>query len=110
VRTTLSETLDRVRTLIAAREVRVSRHAVQELAADAILLDDLLAGVAEAVPVEDYPAAFKGPTVLALQRDRDGKPLHVVWGLAKSGPGPAVLVTAYRPNPRRWSADFLTRR
>jgi len=106
----VSGTLERVRLLVSRGEVRVSRHAVQELAADAILLDDILTGVADAVLVEDYPAAFKGPTVLALQHDRDGRPLHVVWGLAKGGLGPAVLVTAYRPDPRRWSADFLTRR
>jgi len=66
----LAITLDRIRAIVAAGEVRVSRHAVQELAADAILLDDILAGIADAVLVEDYPAAFKGPTALVLQRDR----------------------------------------
>jgi Domain of unknown function (DUF4258) len=105
----LSATLDRIRALVAAGEVRVSQHAVQELDADAILLDDVLAGMANAVPVEDYAGASKGPSVLALQRDRDGKALHVVWGLARGTAGPTVLVTAYRPDPRRWSADFLTR-
>jgi hypothetical protein len=47
--------------------------------------------------------------VLALQRDRDGSPVHVLWGIPRGETGPAVLVTAYRPDPRRWSDDLKRR-
>jgi hypothetical protein len=90
--------------------VRVSQHAIAELNADAITLDDILESAPSAILVEDYASAWKGPSVLALHRARDGRALHVVWGFARGTTSPAVLVTAYRPDPDRWAADFLRRR
>jgi hypothetical protein len=105
----MSETLRRVQMLVLRGEVEVSRHGLQELAADAILLEDAVAGVRNAEAVEDYPDFHKGPSVLALQRDRFGRPLHVLWGMARGTTTPAVLVTTYRPDPRQWSDDFMRR-
>jgi hypothetical protein len=39
---------------------------------------EILDGLADAAPVEDYPDASKGPSVLVLQTDDNGKPVHVV--------------------------------
>jgi len=105
----MSETLRRVQTLARRSEVEVSRHGLQELAADAILLEDAVAGMADAVAIEDYPGFHKGPSVLVLQHDSAGRPIHVLWGIARDATTPAVLVTAYRPDPRQWSEDFLRR-
>jgi hypothetical protein len=71
-----------------------------------VLLGDLLNGVGSAVAIEDYFDAIRGPTVLVLQTDAVGQPVHVVWGIRKDSEGPAVLVTAYRPDPLLWSPDF----
>jgi hypothetical protein len=106
----VSATLELVRAAVAAGEVRVSEHAIAELNADAIALDDILDGASSAMLVEDYASAWKGPSVLALHRAGDGRALHVVWGFARGTASPAVLVTAYRPDPDRWTADFLRRR
>lgn len=106
----MSEILFRIKDLVAVDDVRVSDHGYDELAADGILVRDILKGVAAAVVVEDYPAFGKGPAVLVLQSDGEGRPVHVVWGIPKGHNRPAVLVTAYRPEPQRWSSDFLERR
>jgi len=59
----MSRTLERIRELVTRREVQVSDHGYDELADDELFVDDLLAGLAAAVVVEDYPAYHKGPCV-----------------------------------------------
>jgi hypothetical protein len=106
----MSRTLEQVRELVVRREVQVSDHGYDELAAEDIFIDDILAGLDAALVVEDYPTYHKGPCVLVLQRDGQDRPIHVVWGIPKDASSPAVLVTAYRPDPARWSKDFLRRK
>ncbi|MGH6923010.1 MAG: DUF4258 domain-containing protein [Propylenella sp.] len=102
--------MDRIRALAAAGQVRISDHGYDELADDAMFSDEVLAGLASAVVVEDYPSAPKGPSVLVLEHDGEGRPVHVLWGIPKDQNGPAVLITAYRPDPARWSKGFTERR
>ncbi len=104
-----SVTFQRVQALIETGDVRVSAHGHEELAADGILVREVLAGTPDAVVVEDYPEYHKGPSVLVLIYDPTDYPIHVVWGIPKGKLEPAVLVTAYRPHPERWSADFKHR-
>lgn len=106
----MSKTLEQVRALVARGEVRVSLHGYEELAADDIHVRDVLAGLERASVVEDYPAYPKGPCVLVLEYDSKGEPIHVVWGIPAGGFSLAVLVTAYRPDPRRWDETFRGRR
>ena len=77
---------------------------------DGLHAREVLAGIGGAVIVEDYPTYPKGPCVLVLQQDRTGLPINVVWGIPKGQMSPAVLVMAYRPDPARWTADFMRRR
>jgi hypothetical protein len=105
----MSSTLRQVIALVAEGEVRISDHGYDELAADGILVRDLIASIQTAEPVEDYPEFAKGACVLVLQQDRDGNLVHAVWGIPKGEAGPAVLVTAYRPDPKKWSDDLRRR-
>ena len=95
--------------LVAAGDVRISEHGYDELAADGLTVEELLAGLAAAAVVEEYPQYPKGPTVLLLQRDRNGDPVHAVWGIPRGHTRPVVMVTAYRPDPDLWDSTFTKR-
>lgn len=106
----MSATLKAIRALVEIRDVRISEHGYDELAEDGLTVDEILGGIAGAKVVEDYLVYPKGPSVLVLQFDREGRPIHAVWGIPKGHDRPAVLVTAYRPDPSRWNATFTERR
>ena len=106
----MSDALRRIVNLVEAGDVLISAHGYDEIAEDSILAGELIDGVAAAVVVEDYPEYPKGPCTLVLQRDRNGNPIHAVWGIPRGQTSPAVLVTAYRPDPARWTDDFLRRK
>ena len=103
----MSETFRQIRELVRADSIRVSRHAFRRMGQQNIVSDDLLSSIDSALVVEDYPDYFAGPSV---HFDREQRPIHAVWGLEKGTQRPAVLVTAYRPDPSLWSDDFRSRR
>ena len=106
----MSRTFELILDLIDRKEIMVSDHGYDELAEDDILVKEVLDGASAALMVEDYPDYPKGPCVLMLQKDSQDKPIHVVWGIPRGEGSPAVLVTAYRPDPDRWSDDFNRRK
>jgi hypothetical protein len=105
----MSNILNLIIRLVERKDVRISDHGYDELAEDDIFVRDLLIGIKKALVVEDYPDYKKGPCILVLQKDCDSNPVHVVWGIPKDANSPAVLVTAYRPDPTKWSRDFMRR-
>ena len=105
----MSETLETIKNLAAARKVRISDHGIEELFADGITLKDVLESLPNARVVEDYPTAFKGPTVLA-HHNVEGREIHVVWGLAKHTQDVATIVTAYVPDLEKWYDGFMLRK
>ena len=106
----MPNTLERVKRLIREKNVLISDHGYEELAEDNIFIRDIIGSIESSILNEGYPDYTKGPCVLVFQKDRQGNPVHVVWGIPKHADSPAVLVTAYRPDLEKWSNDYLRRR
>ena len=102
--------ISRIRALVAAGNVQVSEHGYDELANDDIVVRDVVEAFAKATVIREYPDYYKGACVLVREYDSNGNPIHVVWGVPKGQSEPAVLVTAYRPDPGTWDEEFLRRR
>ena len=90
----MSQMLKQIIALAGCGEIKISDHGYDELAEDAIFVRDIVSSLPDAELLEDYPDFPKGPCLLVLQHDRDGKPVHAVWGIPKGETGPAVLITA----------------
>lgn len=105
----MKDTWAKILDLVQRGNVRISEHGYDELAADGIAVRDIMGGIQEALVLQDYPEYHKGPCVLVLQKDPEGRPIHAVWGIPRGQSSPAVLVTAYRPDRQKW-IDFRRRR
>ena len=106
----MMETFYKIIDLVQKDQVLVSSHGYDEMAEELIFVSEVVAGVSEAIVIEDYPSYSKGPCVLLLQKDTKGNPVHVVWGIPRGLESPAVIVTAYRPDPSLWSEGFTRRK
>ncbi len=93
----MGQTFEKIIGLIERSEVIISNHGYDELAEDGLLVKEIIASVNNGKVVENYPEYPKGLCVLVLQKDKEGNPMHVVWGIPKNASSPAVLVTAYKP-------------
>lgn len=105
----MSETFQKIKMLVGNEDVRISDHGYRQIQDRAFVFEHLLASVAKAELVEDYPDFHKGPSVLMLTII-DGEEVHMVWGIPKGQDRPTWLVTAYRPDPAEWMPDNKTRR
>jgi hypothetical protein len=106
----MSKIWDNIIKLIENGDVVISEHGYDEIAADGLTVREILEGIAESIVIEEYPDYSKGPCVLTMLKDHDGNPVHAVWGIPHGSISPAVLVTAYRPDPDRWTDSFRRRK
>ena len=105
----MSDTFRQIIDLARRGEVRISEHGYDEIAEEGLFVRAIVSTVSNGRLGENYPDFPKGPCVLVLQQDGDGNPIHVVWGIPKGHVSPAVVITAYRPDPKRWTSDFMRR-
>lgn len=103
-------TLKKIIDLSINKDLRISEHGYDELANDDLTAREVVSGLLDAVLIEDYPDYNKGASVLVLQKDKNDQPIHVVWGIPKGYENPAVLITAYRPDPTLWDKSLMERK
>ena len=93
-----------------AGQIRVGAHGWKGLHDDALDIDAVRLSIKlNGIIIEDYPGDIRGPSALVLSFLPDGSPIHSVWAWRNLSDEP-FLITIYRPDASRWSADFRTRR
>jgi hypothetical protein len=85
----------------------LSGHAVRRIFARALAQADILQVVRMGEVIERYPQDMPFPSVLVFGL-ADSGPLHVVVG-KDDATDTCIVVTAYRPDPARWTPDFRKR-
>lgn len=68
--------------------------------------DDIESALNSGTIIEQYPEDYPWLSCLILGYS-DNRPLHICMG---SNGEAAKLITAYWPNPEKWSADFMQRK
>ena len=90
------------------QRIRITDHADEEAQADRLSFDEVFVSVFQGEVIEEYPDDKPCPSCLICGDTFSGDPVHSVWAYNQENQW-AVLITVYRPDPRRW-IDWRTRR
>jgi hypothetical protein len=82
--------------------VRITDHADEEAQADRLTLDEIYFSVLHGEIIELYESDKPYPSCLIYGMTESGVVVHSVWAYNIESRW-AVLVTVYRPDPRRWN-------
>jgi hypothetical protein len=85
---------------IRKSQVRITGHADEEAADDRLTFDEIDFSVMHGEVIENYLSDKLYPSCLVIGKNFAGEPIHSVWA-HNSGNGWAVLITVYRPDPKR---------
>lgn len=80
---------------------RISDHADEESHSDQLSFEDVVFSVRHGEIIESYPEDKPFPSCLVYGRTDKNEPVHSVWAYHKNKDA-SVLVTVYRPDPKRW--------
>jgi Domain of unknown function (DUF4258) len=83
----------------AARAIRITDHAREEMEEESITLAEVLEAIAAGQIIENYPDHRRGSCCLLYGLTRQRRPLHVVCTTSLPL---LVIITAYIPTPPRW--------
>ena len=93
---------------IRHNRLRITDHADEEAQADHLSFDEIFFSVLQGEIIEDYPDDKPYPSCLIYGGTFASVPVHSVWAYNQDNQW-AVLITVYRPDPKRW-IDWRTRR
>ena len=88
--------------------IRITNHADEEAQADHLSFDKIFISVFQGEIIEYYSDDKPYPSALICGESFSEDPIHSVWAYNQENQW-AVLITVYRPDPRRW-IDWRRRR
>ena len=87
--------------------IEVTDHILRRLQTRKIKYSELKEAICNGEIIEDYPDDYPFPSCLILGKTIRERWLHVVVGLSDRK---LWFITAYEPDPEKWSEDFRERR
>lgn len=93
---------------IRAKRIRITDHADEEAQADRLKYEEIYFSVLNGEIIEDYPKDKPYPSCLIYGQTFAGEPVHSVWAYNQKSKW-VVLITVYRPDPKRW-IDYKIRK
>ena len=88
-------------------EVFVTAHDSMSLRLIGIKAKDIRHAVSNGEIIEQYPEDYPFPSCLILGKDAQGRVIHVCMSDEGSS---SRIITAYYPDPNKWSEDLKVRR
>jgi len=93
---------------IRTKRIQITDHADEETQADKLKYEEIYYSVLNGEIIEDYPQDTPYPSCLIYGQTFAGEPVHSVWAYNQKSKW-AVLITVYRPDPKRW-IDYKIRK
>ena len=91
--------LKRIRAQAAAEDIRITKHAQQEMVEEDITLNEVLETIAMGQILENYPEHRRGACCLLNGFTHGGRPIHIVCTTARPV---LIIITVYEPRPPKW--------
>jgi len=91
--------MNRLRSQVAARLVRITQHAHQEMVEEGISLEDVFQALVTGRVLENYPEHRRGACCLAGGSTGLGRAIHVVCTTELPV---TIVITVYEPKPPKW--------
>jgi len=101
---TINEIIDAIKN----DRIRITDHADEEANSDELKYDEIVLSVLNGEIIEEYKKDKPYPSCLIFGENFKKQPIHSVWGYNKENKW-AVLITVYRPDPKKW-IDWKVRR
>ncbi len=99
--------LDEIRAQATANNVRITKHAQQEMVEEYITLDEVLQAITTGEILENYPEHRRGACCLLNGIAKNGRPLHIVCTTSQPV---LIIITVYEPKPPKWVTPTQRRR
>lgn len=99
--------IEKLKEIYENDEIYVTVHVSEKIRVRSIKMRDIRSAVMNGEIIEQYPEDFPYPSCLILGYTLSGEPLHIVMSYEGSR---SSLITAYKPDPDKWSNDFKTRK
>ena len=91
--------VERIRRQAKTGNVRITRHALEEMVEESISFKEALEAIENAKVLENYPEHRRGACCLLMGKTAAERPLHIV---ATTMQPILVIITVYEPKPPRW--------